>query len=225
MLLRFGVRMNRNNKVVYVAKDGKIVKDQTELTITVGESESCIDGLHHALVEMHENDLVLSIVHSKYAYGDKGIIFGDINVCNTLVPPSSPIETIKRRTKFTTTKVSSLSLVEKINLIKTNNQEAKDYFLRKDYFKALKIYRGNRVLCNLDLIGKVDSDDLWDEMKLIAAQTHTNLALCYLAMPSPHHQRIIEYYCNESIVFEETSKAYRLSSDAYKELNEIEKAN
>ncbi|KAN0008495.1 hypothetical protein ACTFIU_011272 [Dictyostelium citrinum] len=256
----YGVKMNRNNKVVYVTKgisnivigennkkkkvefgdevsisfsyylpDGKIVKDQTDQIITVGESQSCIDGLHHSLMEMHEGDLVLSIVHSRFAYGEKGIIFGDIDFCNTLVPPSSTLGIlidlveIKHRSKFTNTKVSSLSLKEKINLIKTNNQEAKDHFTRKDYFKALKIYRNNRVLCNLDLIGKVDSDDLWDEMKLLAAQTHTNLALCYLAMPSPHHQRIIEY-CNESIVFEETSKAYRLSSDSYKELNNIEKA-
>ncbi|KAM9997580.1 hypothetical protein ACTFIY_007237 [Dictyostelium cf. discoideum] len=256
----YGIKMNRNNKVIYVTKgisniiinenekkkkvefgdevvvsfsyylaDGKLVKDQTELTITVGESQSCIDGLHHSLMEMHEGDLVLSIVHSKYAYGEKGIIFGDIDFCNTLVPPSSTLGIlielleIKHRSKFTNTKVSSLSLIEKINLIKSNNQDAKEHFLRKDYFKALKIYRGNRVLCNLDLIGKIDSDDLWDEIRLLAAQTHTNLALCYQAMPSPHHQRIIEY-CNESIVFEETSKAYRLSSEAYKELNNIEKA-
>ncbi|KAM9959025.1 hypothetical protein ACTFIR_000076 [Dictyostelium discoideum] len=256
----YGIKMNRNNKVIYVIKgisnivinendkkkkvefgdevvvsfsyylaDGKLVKDQIELTITVGESQSCIDGVHRSLMEMHEGDLVLSIVHSEYAYGEKGIIFGDIDFCNTLVPPSSTLGIlielveIKHRSKLTNTKVSSLSLIEKINLIKSNNKEAKEHFLRKDYFKALKIYRGNRVLCNLDLIGKVDSDDLWDEIKLLAAQTHTNLALCYLAMPSPHHQRIIEY-CNESIVFEETSKAYRLSSDAYKELNNIEKA-
>ncbi|KAK5576291.1 hypothetical protein RB653_007432 [Dictyostelium firmibasis] len=210
----------------YHSFDNNVVKVPTEQTVTVGKLDNCIDGLHHALKEMRENDIVLSVVHSMFAFGEKGVISGDIDLCGMLVKPSSTIGIlielveIKRRSKFTDTKIKSMTTTEKINLIKANNQNAKENLSTKDkLFNALKIYKNNRALCNLDLLGQMDADQ-WDEMNLLASQTFTNLAICYSRMIPPQHIRVIEY-CKESMVFEETSKAFRLASNAYRELNEI----
>ncbi|EGC29337.1 hypothetical protein DICPUDRAFT_159089 [Dictyostelium purpureum] len=216
---------------VYYLEDGKVVDKKTDKFI-YGDDDAIIDGLHFVISHMKYNEIVIATIPPEFAYGEFGICSTD----KYIVPPNATIAVLvelseNQRIKPTPVQLVMMPMQQKINAIKKNNELGKENFKKGLFLKSFRNYKVSKGYCSKKYLGKCESDEMFEEFLGLAAQTLTNVVLCYQRMPHKEKEitqdkildRVLKY-CNASLDYTETSKAYRIRSNCFKELRQYQQS-